>query len=170
MNNSDQTPQNLRLRFTKWLARILLGVLGLYLLAYVLNSSLGGYWLAPARDGRDRFAPQFGGLSITDAIMWQPRSGRCSMGYLDRTGALFIPLIEIDQRFFHKTHYITDPNYESWIRRLTRSKVHPVFRQEFDDFIRTNKAHALDAGLRLCFIRRSLARASDAHRSAASRV
>ena len=27
-----------------------------------------------------------------------------------------------------------------------------------------NMAHALDAGLRLCFIRASLARASDAHR------
>lgn len=32
----------------------------------------------------------------------------------------------------------------------------------------SNLAHALDAGLRLCFIRVSLARASDAQRSAAT--
>jgi hypothetical protein len=146
----DESPKPKRR--VQWLiAGILWGLIGLYVLAYAVNSSLGGYWLAPARDGRDRFAPEFGGLSITDAIMWQPRFGRCSLGDLDRPGVLFVPLIQIDQRHFHKTHYITDPDYDAWIRGLPRSKVHPVFRQEFDDFVRTNKPHALNGGIALQF-------------------
>jgi hypothetical protein len=135
---NSQKPQNRRERITKWLAGILGSVLSLYLLAYILNSSLGGYWLAPARDGRDRFAPEFGGMSITDAIMWQPRFGHWCLGHLDRAGVFFVPLIQIDQRYFHKTHYITDPNYEAWIRRLPRSKVHPTFLDGFDAYTRTN--------------------------------
>lgn len=135
---NSEKPQNRRERIIKWSARILWGVLGLYLLAYVLNSSLGGYWLAPGRDGRDRFAPQFGGLSIADAIMWQPRFGHCCLGHLDRAGVFFVPLIQIDQRYVHKTHHITDPDYEAWIRRLPRPRVHPMFRGQFDEYTRTN--------------------------------
>jgi len=144
MNSLDQKP---RARITKWLARILSGVLGLYLLTYVVNSVLGGYWLAPGTDGQHRFAEELGGLSIADAIIWQPRFGHCCLGHLDRAGVFFVPLIQIDQRYVHKTHYITDPNYEAWIRKLPRLKVHPEFRQKFDDFIRTNNAHASDSGI-----------------------
>jgi hypothetical protein len=147
MNSPDQKPQNPRARITKWLARILWGALGLYLLTYVVNSLLGGYWLAPGRDGQHRFTPEFGGLSIADAIMWQPRFGHCCLGHADRLGVFFVPLIQLDQRYFHKTRYIVDPDYDTWLRRLSRSKVHPVFRQEFDDFVRTNKAHALNGGI-----------------------
>lgn len=134
-----------------WLARILSSVLILYLLAYVLNSSLGGYWLAPGRDGRDRFAPEFGGLSMTDAIMWQPRFGHCSLGHLDRAGVFFGLLIEIDQRYVHKTHYITDPNYEAWIRGLPRSKVHPTFRDQFDAYTTTNHTASGNGAVALWF-------------------
>ena|SRR6266481_8726702 len=138
MNSSDQKPQNPRARITKWLAGILWAILGLYLLTYVVNSFLGGYWLAPGRDGRHRLAAEFGGLSIGDAIMWQPRFGHCCLGHLDRVGVFFVPLIQIDQRYFHKTHYLLDPDYKGWMDRLPRSKVHPAFRDEFDAYTRTN--------------------------------
>jgi hypothetical protein len=60
------------------------------------------------------------------------------LGHLDRAGVFFVPLIQIDQRYVHKTHYITDPNYQAWIRRLPRSKIHPTFRDQFDAYTRTN--------------------------------
>jgi hypothetical protein len=110
----------------------------MYLFAYALNSALGGYWLRPERDGDHRFAPELGGLSLTDAIMWQPRFGCCALGHLDGAGLLFMPLIQLDQRCFHKTHYLTEPSYSRWIEQLPRSKVHPVFREDFDEYNRTN--------------------------------
>src|SRR3954467_2231019 len=106
----------------RWLAWILGTCIGIYLIAYIANSSLGGYWLEPARDGRHRFVPEFGGLSLTDAIMWQPRLGHCALGRLDGTGLFFAPLIQIDQRCFHKTHYLSDYQFKEWIEQLPRSK------------------------------------------------
>src|SRR5712691_4331249 len=70
--------------------------------------------------------------------MWQPRFGHCCLGRFDCAGVFFVPLIQIDQRYFHKTHYLSDPTYKAWIDRLSRSKVHPAFRDEFDEYSRTN--------------------------------
>jgi hypothetical protein len=116
---------------TKRLAQILSGCIGAYLLACVLNSYLGGYWLEFARDGKDRFAPELGGMSLTDAIMWQPRFGHCSLGRADSLGITFSLLIQIDQACLHRTHYLSDTNFDVWFSGLPPSKVHPHFRADF---------------------------------------
>jgi hypothetical protein len=134
VNAVNETPPKPGRQVTRRLAGIVCVVLGVYLLAYILNSYSGGYWLQLSRDGKDRFAPEFGGLSLTDAIMWQPRFGHYSLGSVDRLGFVFIIPIQIDQACFHKTHYLSDTNYKAWADQLHRSKVHPTFRDEFDRY------------------------------------
>ena len=68
----------------------------IYVSIYLVNSFLGGYWTVPERDGRDKYSF---GLSITDAILWQPRFGHESLGHWDYAGAVFVPLIRLDRRF-----------------------------------------------------------------------
>ncbi len=131
MSVVDGKPRSLRQRIVRRLAQVLWAALCMYLLAYVLNSHLGGYWLELARDGKDRFAPELGGLSLTDALMWQPRFGHCSLGNADSLGIAFVPLIQIDQPLFHPTHYLSDTNFDVWFQGLPPSKVHPRFRQDF---------------------------------------
>jgi len=63
--------------------------------------------------------------------MWQPRFGHCSLGNADSLGIAFVPLIQIDQAWFHRTHYLSDTNFDVWLQSLPGSKVHPRFRQEF---------------------------------------
>jgi hypothetical protein len=120
----------------------------------MLNSYLGGYWLELTRDGKDRFAPERGGLSLTDALMWQPRFGHCSLGYADSLGIAFVPLIQIDQAWFHPTHYLSDTNFDVWLHGLSPAKVHPRFRQDFikqSGKRRANLRSALDARTPVCF-------------------
>jgi hypothetical protein len=140
MTNSGGRFRKRKDKIVNRVALILWGMVGLYLLAYLVDSALGGYWLIPARDGRDHFLPELGGLSITDAIIWQPRFGHCELGHTDRAGLFFLPLFQIDQKWFHATHYLVDENYEKWIQGLPRSKVHPRFREVFDEYNRTNRA------------------------------
>src|SRR5262249_48680688 len=118
MGSPDKGSQRSNRRVKNWLAGILSAVVGVYLLAYMLNSAMGGYWLEPARDGQHRFRSELGGLSIADAIMWQPRFGRCFPGHIDRMGLLFAAPIQIDQWYFHKTHYLLDSNYVAWLEQL----------------------------------------------------
>jgi len=125
------TSQRRRDRFLRIFKGAVLVVLALYLLAYIIDSSLGGYSLAPERDGKNRFKPEFGGLSITDAILWQPRFGHQSLGRLDFWGAVFSPLIAVDRAVFHHTHYMMDAEFENWLKSLPASKVQPQFRDKF---------------------------------------
>ena len=104
---------------------------GIYVVAYVLNSALGGYWLAPSRDGHFRFKQEFGGFSMTVAIMWQPRFGHNALEHLDYLGFLFEPLILLDRAWVHPTHYLIDDDFDSWLKQLPPSKVHPKFREDF---------------------------------------
>jgi hypothetical protein len=115
----------------KVIARGVSVALSIYVLLYFLNSAMGGYWLVPGRDGRVRFKPEFGGLSMTVAIMWQPRLGHNSLGESDFLGTLSEPLILLDRAWFRKTHYLTDNDFDSWIEHLPVSKVHPRWRDEY---------------------------------------
>jgi hypothetical protein len=103
-------------------------ILAAYVAAYALNSALGGYWgptWAPPTEGiPDR--------SKTAGFRWQPR-----FGYYDRYrpsdffGYLFAPLIGVDQRWIHCTHFMTDADYDSWIIQRFRLEVHPTQRHFF---------------------------------------
>jgi len=92
---------------------------------------MGGYWLNGERDGEVRYMPEFGGLSLPVAIMWQPRYGHKCNGQMDNLGIVFALLIDLDRACIHPTHYLTDSNYDSWLGNLPASKVHPRFREEF---------------------------------------
>ena len=127
----DGKQRSVRQRIVRRVAQLLVGVWLIYIGAYVLNSHLGGYWMEFERDGKDRFAPELGGLSLTDAVMWQPRFGHCSLGNIDSMGIAFVPLIQIDQAWFHRTHYLSDTNFEVWVQGLAVSEMHPRFRREF---------------------------------------
>ena len=106
-------------------------IFAIYVVAYVVNSVAGGYWMAPSRDGHVRFKPEFGALSVRVAIMWQPRIGHNALGQLDYFGFLFEPLILLDRAWVHPTHYMIDDSFNAWLHALPPSKVHPVFREEF---------------------------------------
>jgi len=136
LSNSDMSvvdgkPRSVRQRIARRLAQVLMGVWCIYIGAYVLNSHLGGYWMEFVRDGKDRFAPELGGFSMTDAVMWQPRFGHCSLGSVDSVGIAFVIFIQIDQACFHRTHYLSDTNFDAWLQGLPASEVHPRFRQQF---------------------------------------
>lgn len=100
-------------------------LLVLYAGSYVLNSSLGGYWNKPERDGHDRWVF---GLSIHTAILWQPRIGYWAPFRSDCVGAFYSPLVRIDRWLFHPTHYLTDPDIGEWTITLTPKDFHPRFR------------------------------------------
>jgi hypothetical protein len=100
----------------------------IYVFSYALNSFFGGYWLVPERDGKDKYSF---GLSITDAMLWQPRFGHKALGDLDFCGALYTPLIRFDRNFIHLTIYFSDKNFNEEFSRLKVSQIHPHWRDEF---------------------------------------
>jgi hypothetical protein len=100
----------------------------IFVATYIPNSFFGGYWLVPERDGRDRYSF---GLSMTTAIMWQPRWGHESLGRWDYLGAVYWPLIRFDRKFVHPTIYLSDDAGYEKINRLSASQVHPHWRDEF---------------------------------------
>ncbi len=103
-------------------------VLSAYVGIFLLNSFLGGYWLVPERDGRDKYSF---GLSITAAILWQPRFGHESLGHWDYPGAVFLPLIRLDRKFIHPTLYMSDESFDQKFSVLKASQIHPHWRDTF---------------------------------------
>ena len=100
-----------------------------YILAYVLNSLCGGYWLYPVRDGKHLWPH---GLSMHDAIQWQPRFGYVERYDRDFLGTVFFPLIRIDQMHWHRTYYMADEGDFYYVSRdMSPSLVHPKFREEY---------------------------------------
>jgi hypothetical protein len=117
-------------RLTVWFRRgtLILGALGfLYVTSFALNSHFGGYWGKPERDGHDRWSF---GLSMHTAILWQPRFGYWALYRSDWLGSLYSPLIRLDRRFLHSTHYVTDPKISEWIDATKVTDWHPQFRAE----------------------------------------
>lgn len=98
-----------------------------YVVSYVVNSSLGGYWMKPERDTRDRYSF---GLSMFTAFNWQPRVGYNSSFVTDAVGYFYAPLIRGDRWLLHPTHYLSNKDCFDWCDNLKVSDMHPQFRQE----------------------------------------
>src|SRR5689334_18517389 len=107
--------QNRRAKFTKILKAASIALV-IYIVAYIINSAGGGYWMIPSRDGQVRFKQEFGGMAMTVAIMWQPRFGHSALGQLDFFGAVFGPLIALDRAWIHRTHSLPDDDFDVWLR------------------------------------------------------
>lgn len=71
------------------------------------------------------------GLSVIDAVQWQPLYGYHSKWTSDRLGRIFAPMVIIDRQFFHHTHYIFDDDFFEWIKSISPTQVHPTHREEF---------------------------------------
>lgn len=114
-------------------ARALLGATTLtffYTALYIGNSLAGGYWLKPVRDGKHLCS--LPGFSMHDAVQWQPRWGYAEKYNKDNIGIFFYPLLRLDQKFWHRTRYISDGTDFHWISKgMSVSEVHPNFRAEF---------------------------------------
>ena len=115
-------------RALRELVKSLGALLVIYLFAYLIDSFGGGYWMHFQRDGEHRF---FWGLSMRDAILWQPRYGHQSVGDDDFLGILFSPLMELDRKYIHRTHYRDDADFDDWVNHVARSQVHPECREKF---------------------------------------
>ena len=123
--------QKQRSKFSKRITKVLWAMIAIYVVAYIANAAVGGYWMIPSRDGGVRFKPEYGGLSLTIAIMWQPRFGHFALGESDFVGVFFGPLISLDRAWIHTTHYMSDDSFDAWLKALPPSKVHPKLREEF---------------------------------------
>jgi hypothetical protein len=98
-----------------------------YVGLFALNSFSGGYWNKLERDGHDRWSF---GLSMHTATLWQPRYGYWALYRSDWLGAFYSPLIRLDRRFIHHTHYVSDPEFSDWAKTLTVADWHPRFQRE----------------------------------------
>jgi len=110
----------------------LLSLLGVYVLSYAVNSLMGGYWLKPDMDGRDRYAS---GLSMFDAVLWQPRWGYCARGRgrTDLLGSFYRPMIWLDRALIHRTIYLFDDGGFERASSLTKRETHPAFYGQYDE-------------------------------------
>lgn len=90
----------------------------LYIGTYIINSNAGGYWKRPESDGKHSVL----GVELKTALLWQPRYGYHSSTRTDIIGAIYLPLIWVDQQIFHRTLYITD--FSTW-KKATSTKFHP---------------------------------------------
>ena len=104
-------------------------VLGLYALAYSLNSLRGGYelmftstFLHPVSFARGTAEPDGG------AIAWQPRYGRFTRDSSDFIGKFFAPLIFLDQALWHRDFPSASFRSHDDFRKLVPlEKVHPGY-------------------------------------------
>lgn len=99
-----------------------------YLISYVVNTSLGGYYMVPERDGKNRLFFE-NGFSMSDTILWQPNMGYYAPFKSDIIGVLYSPLIHLDREYWHTTLYITNPDDEKVIMNLDVEHMHPDTQQ-----------------------------------------
>jgi len=76
--------------------RVIIGATSAYILLYVLNSMLGGYWGPVAGQLKYSF-----GLSMPTLFLWQPYFGYRDYYNITACGVLWYPLIRIDQQYIH---------------------------------------------------------------------
>jgi len=113
---------------TQKLVSIGCGGLLIYVASYCLDSFLGGYWMKPEMDGRDRYSF---GFAMPTAILWQPRVGHEALGTGDFIGAFYRLLIRVDRRFVHPPLYISDKDGFDRASNLPISSLHPHWREEY---------------------------------------
>jgi len=82
---------------------LIMAVVFAYVLIYMLNSLLGGYWGPVA--GNLRYSS---GLSLPTLFLWQPRVGYRDHYDTSACGMLWYPLICIDQRFIHPPYDVAN--------------------------------------------------------------
>ena len=98
-------------------------IVGIYIISYCVNSALGGFWMKPVADGKDKYAS---GLSIPTAVIWQPRIGYATPFQKDGLGFFYLPLIACDRTWIHPTKYLSDPKDEQWLFSSEAAKLaHP---------------------------------------------
>ena len=118
------------LRKRVWLVGGIL--LGAYVGVYLLDAAFGGYDPHYASDGRSRYG---GALLAHDCIMWQPRFGSYyNADDHDFLGIVFFPLLQLDHRYFHRTHAVGDDDFGKWWGSLTLAKIHPGYRADFESW------------------------------------
>ncbi|WP_395752578.1 hypothetical protein [Prosthecobacter sp.] len=125
--NDDEKSVLSATRPVRWKRLVWGGVLLLFCYAgsYAVNTWGGGYWDRLERDGKDRYGF---GLSMPTALLWQPRFGYWTPFSSDAIGLFFSPLIRLDRRFVHGTHYATDAGFEAWMNSRAVDEWHPLFR------------------------------------------
>src|SRR5262249_44486038 len=105
------------------------GILATYFGLYFLNAVFGGYDPHYTSDGRNQYGS---GLLMHDCIMWQPRFGYYYNEYrFNLIGLLCYPLLQLDQRFVHRTHSVGDGDFPKWLASVTDSDIHPVYRKDW---------------------------------------
>jgi hypothetical protein len=87
--------------------------------------------MKPDRDGRDKYSM---GLSMPNAVMFQPRVGYHTPFGGEILGMFYAPLIRLDRRFFHPTRYLSDEGTWEWAQSLPIDGMHPSFREEAREF------------------------------------
>lgn len=89
-----------------------------YVISYVINSNVGGYWRNPESDGSHSVL----GVELKTALLWQPRFGYHSKTKTDILGAFYMPLIWVDRMVFHQTKYLNQ--LDTWTN-AGLTKFHP---------------------------------------------
>src|SRR4030095_11752101 len=84
--------------------KILIIVVGAYVLLYAANSFMGGYWLGAAWDKPSNDGRSTRERMNTAGVMWQPRFGHNVVGKFGETdllGYVFAPLIAVHRAWIH---------------------------------------------------------------------
>jgi hypothetical protein len=103
----------------------------LYIAAYLVNSSLGGYYLTPVADSTRRYPDALGGLGLPLALQWQPKVGFYNNNECTFFGYVFLPMISWDRRDWHKTRYADEPGIFDWVEEIRKKgQIHP---RSFED-------------------------------------
>jgi hypothetical protein len=108
--------------------RILGGVFLLWIAAYGVNRSFGGYDMMPVIS---RETLPDGAEDIKFLVKWQPRYGAVRYGEPDAMGQVFYPLVWLDQKFLHPDIDVTESEGFHRATSLDVEKVHPRHRAEF---------------------------------------
>ena len=94
---------------------IVVALIVVYVVGYIINSSMGWYGRNPEMDGRDRYT---GSISMANAIKWKPMLGDWLVHDGDAWGYIFYPMIKWDRKYWHKTHYVTDKDFFEWAKTV----------------------------------------------------
>jgi len=115
------------LRLGKCSFRLLIGAALAYILLYVPNSILGGYWGPVAGQLKYSF-----GLSEPTLFLWQPYLGYRDHFNITACGVLWYPLIRIDQQYIHPSYDLNNANDEVYLfSKSNHMKWHPeLLRKE----------------------------------------
>lgn len=116
--------------------QLLLWLAVAYVSAYVLNSVCGGYRLMFVSSINHPHGDEEDGESRADsgAIVWQPRHGSFTRMSSDGLGKVFLPLIAMDQTFWHRDIPASAIESRTWF--VERVSIHDVHLDDRELYIR----------------------------------